>query len=233
MRLDHIHSGVHALFTYPVAGLRGNQLDARIGFCCAVYKAAHALRGVIGGQTFDDGDLRGAAGLFIYPIGDLGAAVVLVVAGVRVYIYAFKLGDGVEHDHRNAGFVRLRDGGLQRFQIDAAYRDAGDALGDEVFHHGSLGCVIIFRRRSENTQFIAERIRHGLRAFDAACIERAGHCRGQEAQNGRFFRHCGDAERHHHYENQCQYLLHVLYPPIYFYALWHNKREKRFLFLPL
>ena len=224
MGLDHVHGGVHALLTDPVARLGGDHFDARIGLGAAIHEAAHALGGVVGRQALDDGDLRGAAGLLIDPIGDVRAAVVLVVAGVGVHIRALDLGDGVEHDHRDAGLIGLLDGGDQRVQVDAADGDALHALGDEVFHHGSLGRVVVLGFGSHDDQLIAQRLGNGGRALDAAGIERAGHRRRQEAQLIRSER--GGGENHQGDKYKCKNFLHYRYPPYYFYALQHINETK-------
>ena len=204
MRLEHIHRGVHAGLAYPVARLRGNHFDARIGLGRAIHKAAHALGGEVGGQAFDDGNLGFAAGLLVYPVGNLGAAAVLVVSRVGVHIRALKLGDGVEHNHRDAGLVGLLDAGNQRVQVDAANGDARHAAGNHVLHHGHLGGIVVLRRRGHDQQVVAIGLGNGGSALDAAGIEGAGHCRRQKADLGGQGRRAQKCQS----QNQDKYLFH-------------------------
>ena len=215
MRLEHVHGGVHAGLTDPVARLGGDHFDARIGLGGAVHEAAHALGGEVRGQALDDGDLGFAAGLLVDPVGDLGAAAVLVVAGVGVHIRALELGDGVEHDHRDAGLIGLLDAGDEGVQVDAANGDAGHAAGDHVLHHGHLGGVVVLGRRGHDEQVIAVGLGNGGRALDAAGIEGAGHGRRQKADLGG--QRAGAQQRQS--KNQDKYFLHRCFSSCFFRML--------------
>jgi len=147
----------------------------------AVGEAAHTGRGVLGGQTLDDGDIGfGAVHDLGHVIGDLCAALTLVIGDIAVDLAVGQLVLNVEHDDGDPGLVGLLDSGDDGVGVDGTDDDAVNAAGDHVLNQLDLRSIVALGVGCGDEQLIAQSLCLRLRAVDAGCIVRRDHGRGKE-----------------------------------------------------